>query len=278
MTAGARKTSPFLSRQLRALDEALAAVIPRVMEAADDEAIHDLRVAIRRVRTMLKLVRPVYGRFHADSVRRAFTNVQRATGELRDEEVLEETLDEARVDFESFRGWRSRRRARERRLRRAVLARLEKGELQRARAMLRALLTLPVNPNRDRDLGKFARKCVERAQRGVEALRDVSTDDAEGLHELRIAYKELRYTAELLEGALPADLRALAQPAARFQKRLGELHDVDVATVAARRARALDPEARSALLTRLAALRDKRVAKYAAEVDPAASNVRAATP
>jgi CHAD domain-containing protein len=270
MTA-TRRISPFVSAKIRALDADLAAAIPRVLDSTDGEAIHDLRVAIRRLRTMLKLVRKVYGGFHADAVRRAFTDVQRATGDLRDEEVLEETLDRAKVDHPSFREWRGRRRKIERRLRGVVVAGLRKGDLARARKLLGALLGLPVKPKRDRDLAKFARKRVTSARKEVEAQRDVSTDDVEGLHRLRIAYKELRYASELLAGALPADLAALAEPAARFQKRLGEIHDVDVAIATANRARALAPEARRDLLSHLTDLREKRVGKYIEEMNPAAA-------
>jgi CHAD domain-containing protein len=270
------RISPYVTRTLRGLDRELASSIPRAIVASDDEAIHDLRVAIRRLRTMLKLVRRVYGRFHADAVRRAFTDVQRATGDLRDEEVLEETLDDAAAlghlaSDPSYHAWRAARRARERRLRRSVVAHLETGELTRARALLKALLTLPVKPKRDRDLLRFARKSVTRARARVEKRRDAPVEDGEALHDLRIAYKELRYTAELLSRALPADLAALVEPAARFQKRLGEIHDVDVAFATASRARSLTRETRAGLLASLDALRAKRVVKYLAEMTPAAS-------
>jgi CHAD domain-containing protein len=274
MTGAPRRISPFVARALRALDRQLADAVPRVLGSSDDEAIHDLRVAIRRLRTMLKLVRPVFGRFHTDAVRRAFTDVQRATGDLRDEEVLDETLDAAAEHGQiagdaTYDAWRGSRRARERRLRRAVIAHLRSGELGRARAMLKALLVLPVKPKRDRDLSGFARKCVQRAQAQVEKRRDAPPEDANALHELRIAYKELRYAAELLAGALPVDLSALADPAAKFQKRLGEIHDVDVALVTAKRARSLAHGAQRTLVRNLDLLRAKRVRKYLAEMSPA---------
>jgi CHAD domain-containing protein len=142
------------------------------------------------------------------------------------------------------------------------------GELTKARQLLRALVTLPAVPKRDKNLSKFARNCVERARRNVDKLRDVPTEDVVGLHELRIAYKELRYAAELLAPALPIDLAALAEPAARSQKRLGEIHDADVAIATVSRARALVPDTRAELLARLEALRAKRVTKYLAEMAP----------
>jgi CHAD domain-containing protein len=261
----------LIVRKLRALDVELAAAIPRVLNAADDEAIHDLRVAIRRLRTLLKLARPIFGRFHADAARVAFTVIHRATGALRDEEVLEETLEEVASTSPTFEAWKMRRRALERSLRRRVVSGLRGGDLSRARKLLQALVALPVAPRRDRPAAKLARRAIEGARRRVERLRDVSTDDGVALHELRIAYKELRYAAELLADALPVDLAAMAVPAAKFQKRLGEIHDADMAIAALKRSRGIGPGARAEVLAALGALRARRVTKYVAEMAPQAS-------
>ncbi len=261
----------FVSKKLLEADGAIAAAIPRVLaESTDDEAIHDLRVAIRRLRTLLKMSRSLFGRWHTDVVRRAYAEVMRATGELRDEEVLEETLEGA-SEAPAFGTWLASRKPREARLRRAVVARIERGDLDRARVMLKALLVFPVDPDRDRELGRFARRTVERARRGVEDRRDVSTEDVAGLHELRIAYKELRYSIELLAEALPIDARAMLGPATVFQKRLGEIHDADVAIASVRESRGLDAEARDEALAALEQKRAKRITKYLRELDPLAS-------
>lgn len=260
---------PYVVKKLRELDVALAEAIPRVVGDADEEAIHDLRVAIRRLRTMLKMARPLFGRWHADVVRKAFADVMRATGELRDEEVLEETL-EGIIDHPTFAKWLKSRAAREKKLRRAVVIRIERGELDRARLMLKALLVFPFDPGRNAELAKFARKTVERARRVVEKGRDVPPEDMQGLHDLRIAYKELRYSIELLADALPLDSRAMLEPAAVFQKRLGEIHDVDVANdvLHAAPTRSLPPDVRRDAITALAKVREKRIAKYLRELDP----------
>jgi len=143
----------------------------RVLAEADDEAIHDLRVAIRRLRTLLKIARRLFGRWHTDVVRRAYADVMKATGELRDEEVLEETLEGA-SEAPSFTSWLSDRAARERSLRAAVVARIERGELDRARLLLKALLVFPASPDKDRELARFARRTVERARLRVEERRE----------------------------------------------------------------------------------------------------------
>ena len=265
--SGPPQAGPYVLKKLRELDASLAAAIPRVVGGADDEAIHDLRVAIRRLRTMLKMARPLFGRWHADVVRKAFADVMKATGDLRDEEVLEETLD-GLSDDPAFTVWLRSRAARERKLRRAVITRIEQGELDRARLMLKALLVFPFDPARSMDLSKFARRTVERARRTVERGRDVPASDMLGLHALRISYKELRYSIELLAEALPLDSRAMLEPAVVFQKRLGEIHDVDVAAEVLRHARTLPVAARDEASSALARVRDKRIGKYLRELDP----------
>jgi adenylate cyclase len=210
---------------------------------------------LRRLRTLLKLARPVFGRFHADAVRQAFAALQISTGDLRDEEALGETLDALALDCPALAQWRSRRRAREKRLRGSLVRRLRQGELDRARTMLQALLVLPVRPDRDAVLRQFARRAVRKAQRAVESRRDTTPNDVPGLHALRIAYKKLRYAVEIFSEALPADLAAIAGPAAGFQKRLGEVHDVDVAKTSLARARGLDPDTRQQVTVALDARR-----------------------
>ena len=259
----------FIIRKTRALDSALEGALPRVLGNQDTEAVHDLRVALRRLRTLLKLARPVFGGFHTDAVRGAFAALQAATGELRDEEALVETLDGLSIAHDAVDAWRARRVARDQRLRRSLVRRLRHGELDRARSLLHALLTLPVRPDRDRELGKFARRVVRAAREGVEDRRDTSPDDVVGLHDLRIAYKKLRYAVEIFSEALPADLAAMAEPAARFQKRLGDLHDIDVAKLSITRARGLPPGGRAAVLAALEEARARKLAKYVSEMTPA---------
>ncbi|MFO0674919.1 MAG: CHAD domain-containing protein [Polyangiaceae bacterium] len=257
-----RRVGPFLKGKLEELDRELAETVPRVVGGTDPEAIHDMRVAIRRLRTILKIARPVYGRFLADAVRGAFTEVHRATGTLRDEEVLDETLASLSVKSPEFETWKRGRSIRERRLRRVVIRALRSGDVDGARKLLEALLALPVKPTRDKELLKFARTTVDAARLHVEEGLVASPDDAEALHDLRIRFKHLRYVAEIFGDALPPDLAELAKSAAVFQKRLGEIHDIDVAVDTLERSRALHPDGRTLLLRGLAALRRAAILKY----------------
>jgi CHAD domain-containing protein len=266
--------STFFARTLLALDRSLGETVPRVLQNADEEAIHDFRVEVRKLRTLLKAGRPLYGRFHADAVRAGFTEMHRATSTLRDEEVFLELLRTLDVSGSAFEEFVERRSARERSIRRAVVALVRSPKMKRARLLLEALATLPVRPAKERNLHKFSRKTVASAQSEVEALRTADPKDSVRLHNLRIAWKELRYACELLDQGLPPDVRALAEPAAKMQKRLGEIHDVDAALSAVSRARAMSPLLRAQLTQGLMLRRDRLVDKYVELANQHAENAR----
>lgn len=265
LASTAAPAGPFLVAELRALDARLESTAARVLTEGDDEAVHDLRVALRRTRTVLEVGRRVLGRFRAEAVRRALRDVHRATGALRDEEVLLDLVASLGVDHPTVAAWLESRRRRERRLRQELVRQLRAGDVDRGRRLLEALLAFPIKPSRERRLSKLARRAVDRARREVHRRRQARADDAEALHRLRIACKRLRYTCDTFAGALPEHVAALAHQAARLQNRLGELHDVDMAIATVRRARALLEPARSELLAALSRMRARRAAAYVRE-------------
>jgi CHAD domain-containing protein len=252
------RIGPRLTSELRAMQARLEETSRRVLGPGDELAVHDLRVTIRRTRTLLEIGREVFGAFHADEVRRALTEVQRATGALRDEEVLLELVSSLPLHTTDLSGWIATRRHREKRLRSAVRSLVRHDGLARGRALLAALLTFPVKASRDKRLVKFARRAVESAQRAVERRRGPS-DHARALHRLRVAYKRLRYTAETFADVLAPELSGpLARTAAGFQKRIGDVHDVDVVVANVQRARGLPDAVRHALLVALSHVRGER--------------------
>jgi CHAD domain-containing protein len=267
-SAGEATAAPFVARKAKALDLALGKAIRRVTSDSDEEALHDMRVAMRRLRTLLRLARPLYGRFRTDAVRGAFSLVQSRTGDLRDEEALEEMFQTLVLDDPAFVAWRLRRRAREKKLRATVVASLRAGDLARARKLLSALLLFPPKPSRDHELARFARRAVIRARKNVDKKRDAPTSDVEAMHALRILYKELRYATEIFAEVLPLDLAALIAPAAKLQKRLGDIHDIDTALDVLSRARRLPPETRARVAGALVELRARKTKKYLEDTAP----------
>lgn len=252
------RIGPRLAGELHAMQARLEDTGRRVLGTGDELAVHDLRVAIRRTRTLLEIGRDVFGAFHAGEVGRALTDVQRATGALRDEEVLLELIASLPLHTAELGDWLAARRRRERRLRSAVRRLVRMNGLLHGRELLAALLAFRVKPSRDKRLVKFARRAVESARREVDRRRAPS-DHARALHRLRVSYKRLRYTAETFADVLPLELGgALARSAAGFQKRIGDVHDVDVVVASVSRARGVPDAARQSLLATLSHLRAER--------------------
>lgn len=254
------------------------------------EAVHDFRVAIRRLRTVLRVMRRPFG---PKRIRRASAELKRfadATGRLRDEEVLAETLsdlDVASTTRQALGEWVGRRKRQERVLRAAVVHLLERdGDVldaileQLGRALehrppegavtLHGLAEHAVGGARAAVLAAAAAEPADATGEGATGIAArsyrsrIDPDDVTAMHDLRIRYKRLRYTAELFAEALgaPADgegdgaaLSRRAKGAAKLQKRLGEVHDLDVAQVRMSRAWGLATEHRLAVLEALRAAR-----------------------
>lgn len=263
----------YVSRALSRLDAEVPGLLLRVHRQSDAEAIHDLRVTVRRIRTLLAVARPLFGRHYVDDIRGTYTRLARATGALRDEEVFRALIDKHRAALapelqEAAERFLGAREERERALRARALEELAKDDVSRARGTLSALLSLPVRPKKDQPLHAFARKAVLQAMGRVDEHRDAKDDDAAGLHDLRIAYKRLRYTMELFMPALPPDLVAGYDLSVRFQKRLGDLHDLDLALLELSSASRDDSALAAALTPMLVAARSKKLAAFRGEMFP----------
>ncbi len=104
----------------------------------------------------------------------------------------------------------------------------------------------------------IAEEALASAAVGVEELVGADSHDAAAMHALRIRYKRLRYTADLFAPLLGERAAAVAVAAARMQKRLGELHDLEQALLRVARARGLPAATRSAVGRALTHARKRR--------------------
>ncbi|HEY4117264.1 MAG TPA: CHAD domain-containing protein [Byssovorax sp.] len=258
----------------------------------DDEAVHDLRVSLRRLRTALRPARRVYGKRRLEPVERALRHHARASGALRDEEVLRETMSalvlapRVRADVTA---WLARRRAKERARRKALVesVRADDGARFRARgsgppedrvpSVLDVLVNLSrlfVPKGRAPAADELGARALAAAAEAVIAASAVDPEDTHALHALRICFKRLRYTVELLAPLYGERAARIGASAAALQKQLGAVHDLDQAAGFVRRARSLPRSARAALLPALAARRARVIARAMAELAGALVVVR----
>jgi CHAD domain-containing protein len=199
-----------------------------------DEAVHEARKCFKKVRAVLRLVRPVIGakRYRAENT--CFRDAARPLTEVRDAKILIETLDGLAEHFQEH------------------IARRAFGEVRQAlqdnlRAVRRRVLD---EQNAFTVVGEVVRQARERVKgwsdvpdrwsavgRGLEdtyrraraAFAEAAADPTvETLHEWRKQAKYQRYQLEVLRPLWPERLEELADEADRMGDLLGDDHDLAV--------------------------------------------------
>ncbi len=201
------------------------------------DSVHDLRVAVRRLLSALRLAEACAG-IPARDLRRELRSTMRRLGPVRDAEVHAAKLQPLLGRYRSLRA-----------LHRALLR-----EHALGLAGQRSQMPLAALRRRSRDLARLlerlraewlavdaalpaqvSRLLARRHRRASRALQDPSSSAAPALHRLRIALKGLRYTLELATLHFPdAFPESLLAEARRWQGDLGEIQDWHTLRIAAR--------------------------------------------
>ncbi|HZB95945.1 MAG TPA: CHAD domain-containing protein, partial [Herpetosiphonaceae bacterium] len=216
---------------------------PKVREG-DHDAVHDMRVATRRLRAMLEVLGDtVYQLRTTRRLRQGLKRLAAALGAVRDTEVLLEAV-EAYVrgpGAENHDGIdvlldelnRQREGARS-----ALLDELDRKRTHKLLDSLHKFVTTEGAGVKDTAVGPFGAPLRVRDIAGSALWSRLETVQAFEpimpaaplplLHELRIACKHLRYTLELFHDALAPEGKALHDDLVAAQDHLGSLHDLQV--------------------------------------------------
>lgn len=242
--------SPAKAIQLTSEQSAQSAVsqIARVMiEAArqneaglladiDTEFLHDYRVSIRKLRSVLSLIKGVYPKLDTKRLKGAFGDFARTTNRLRDLDVylMEEDSFRSMLPeslraglpplFEAFRVERRRELSRIRRhfrspsYRKAIQDQID--WFTQTTPPKGARSDLPIGQLSAREIFLHYKRV---AKRGA-ALADDTPD--EEVHELRIECKKLRYLLELFASLYPAkEIKTIIRQLKGLQSVLGQFND-----------------------------------------------------
>jgi CHAD domain-containing protein len=218
-TPAGRATGRVLAR----LADIAESNVPGTLEDLDTEFLHDLRVAVRRARSVVREMAAVLEPDARSRLREELRWVQQMSGPARDLDVQLLEWDRARTDLEPVRKLLERRRA-------AALRDLRRG--LRSRRFAKALESwraLAAEPGATAPIETVAADRIRRVYRRMvrDGLAIDEQSPAESLHDLRKRGKELRYLLELFGGLFPgavvkpmvASLKALQDVLGRFQDR-----------------------------------------------------------
>ncbi len=199
-----------------------------------DEAVHSARKSFKRIRALLRLVRPAIGDSTYREENVVFRDAARPLTQVRDAKILVETLDSLLEHFHehvagrSFNDTRDALNANLRAIRREIV------EEQKAPARIAAIVRDARGrvkdwsdvPNKWRVLGAGIRKVQQQARHAFQEAKRSAT--VENLHEWRKQAKYLRYQLEILRPIWPERMKELADEADRMTELLGDDHDAAV--------------------------------------------------
>ena len=201
-----------------------------LLTGGEPEFIHQARVALRRLRSAIKLFAPVLPPEFVAAYGQTWQTLAGALGDTRNWDVfLEETLPPIATALPDHRAITRLRKAGQRRAssaRKSVTGLLAVSEYPRllleftaAIYTLGDTLPIPIKEFARQQIASHARKARRLAQRHAE-LRP------EERHKMRIAFKKLRYTLEFFSPLLPErKLRPYLAALAQLQDELGLIND-----------------------------------------------------
>jgi CHAD domain-containing protein len=199
--------------------------------AAEEDAVHRMRVAVRRIRSALQSYRPLLGRKHTDPLRPELRWLAGVLGEVRDLEVLRMrfTAQADELGLHEGRKWLDDLARRERGAYRRLNASLKESRYFALLDALEALVTDPPLTGRaGRKAAKELPRLVIRSWRQMERAHAAiaTADDPEvARHDTRKSAKRARYAAELAAPALGAPATRAAKDAKGLQEVLGGYQD-----------------------------------------------------
>lgn len=211
----------------------------RLDDRSDPEALHDFRVAIRRLRSLLRAYKPQLEAAVRKKDRSRLREIQRATGGGREAEVALEWLTKQQRSLapEHLAGlnWLSATLlARRRECAQALDGELREEFRSAAQRLEERLAIMRTEQNllAERPFVSFARTLANLTEAHATDLlvqlgQIARMDDSDALHEARIMGKRLRYLLEPLR-AYVQEAQPVVKRTKRLQDLLGDLNDVHV--------------------------------------------------
>lgn len=216
-----------VASKLTADGDALRRALEHAKQKLKRGAVHDLRVAVRRLESTLGLAKALGSKPRRRLLKR-LGELLDALSSLRDTHVAARTIESLPPIPEG-----------QKQLRKRVTKQKERFEPAAERALADFDIELALRDLQELSQGLSALERIEGGEPDA-ALRakldelraaivgmrsSASAEDPKSLHRLRIALKRYRYALEALGGHLPAELADSLRTAEALQKRLGEAHD-----------------------------------------------------
>jgi len=229
-----------IGRIVRTILEIAVRNIPGILSDLDTEFLHDYRICLRKIRSVLSLVKDVYPAEGTRQMRKIPGDLARQTNRLRDLDVyllaqdeylgllppeLRPALEGMFEDFSAERDLEVQNTALK------IRAHSSRKLLRKMAVYFSEETAHKPSPSADTPVGPLVFRCIYKRYRKIRVIAagiGAETPD-EVVHQLRIECKKLRYLMEFFSELIPEEEGALMQKMLkRLQRRLGDFNDASV--------------------------------------------------
>jgi CHAD domain-containing protein len=193
------------------------------------EAVHDLRVATRRLLAVLEMLRAIAPHPRVKKARRMLKDQLDALDDLRDTQVMLVEVSESAADLPELQSFQEYLLKREKRLLRAArkaIRALEVAGLKQRLDKSRAALE-ENTPGRKWTASLLS--AVDQAYvRAQQVFGEIEAADSASIHRFRVAFKKFRYMVEIVHPGMAGYPEALLKQMHEYQSRMGDVQDAEV--------------------------------------------------
>ena len=242
-TFGLTKETPAreaIGRVVRTMLEIAVRNVPGILSDLDTEFLHDYRICLRKIRSVLSLVKDVYPSEGTRHMRKILGDLARQTNRLRDldvyllaqEEYLGLLPPELRPALEGmFEDFSAERDSEVQNTTVKIRAHASRKLLRKIAVNFSEETSHKPSPAADISVGPLVFRCIYKRYRKIRVIAaGIGTETPDDVvHQLRIECKKLRYLMEFFSELIPREEGALIQKMLkRLQGRLGDFNDASV--------------------------------------------------
>ena len=225
------ETRKFASDQADKRLGRLAFQINQTVKSRDAEAVHDLRVAVRRFSQVLRVFKPCFRGKEARRIRRELKQMMDLAGEVRNCDIALKLMAKSR---RRITGLPPKVQGLRREGERALIAFLRHWVDRKSSLKWRGVVKSTATTNGEAfaraTIASTAQRMLPRMaqqffERGNEAAKTKAS--ARELHQFRISSKKFRYTLELFTSLYGSQLNSSLEKIRRGQRLLGDINDCE---------------------------------------------------
>jgi CHAD domain-containing protein len=194
-----------------------------------EEAVHDLRVATRRLRAVMDMLRLLDPEPRVKKVRRFLKSQLNALDELRDTQVMLVEVSEEMAGFPDLKAFEEHLQSREKKLLRKTRKEIKDSQPSSLKKRVEKVGSWLEENVQGRGWTARLLSVVDQVYaRALQAFGEVAASQPDSIHRLRVAFKKFRYTVEVVYPILRGYPEECIEQMHNYQSRMGDIQDAAV--------------------------------------------------